>query len=96
MDDHQYFHRVGMEMINITREGTTVLVKVRCNRNGYTYNASYECGSGREDYAILLREALADGLFNTIRNARSEAYDQGFKDAKKKTRRQDWFSGSFD
>lgn len=82
-------------MIRIERKGTLVQVNVTCPKNGYTYYCTYECGTGKEDYAMLLREALADGLFNAIKNARSEAYQQGYKDAKKKTAKETWFSGSF-
>lgn len=80
-------------MIKIERKGTTVQMNVTCPRNNYTYYFTYECGAGKEDYAILLRETLADGLFNRIKNLRAEQYDKGHKDAKKKTRKETWFSG---
>lgn len=83
-------------MIKLERKATKIQLNVTCPRNGYTYYFTYECGDGKEDYAILLREALADGLFNALRNTRSEAYDRGYKDAKKKTRKETWFSGSLD
>lgn len=80
-------------MIQILRQGTEIVVKATCAKNNYTYSFTYECGTGREDYAILLREALADGLWNTIKTARQEAYEKGWKDAKRKGRKEDWFWG---
>lgn len=80
-------------MISIARKGTEIIIAAVCSKNGYNYHFSYECGAGREDYAILLREALAGGLWDTIKSARQEAYEKGWKDAKRKGRKEDWFWG---
>lgn len=42
--------------------------------------------------ARLLAERLREDFGAQVKKARKEAYEQGFKDAKSKRRKQDWFS----
>lgn len=46
--------------------------------------------------AALLVRYLRKRLDNAIRAARREAYEQGWKDAKAKRRKTDWFRGTLD
>lgn len=82
-------------MIELVRKGSKLTVKAFCSQNGYSYPFTYECGAGREDYAILLQDALAKNLWDVMKNVRMEAYKKGWKDAKKTGRKETWFWGGF-
>lgn len=80
-------------MIEITRKGTQITISVHCPKNNYTYYFNYECGEGREDYAILLSQAMKDGFWDVLKEIRRESYAEGWKDAKKKSKKRDYFWG---
>ena len=61
----------------------------------YPLNQSYlfywECG--RDDFALLLRDNLHSKINGTLMEIRRKAYEEGWKDAKAKTKKETWFSG---
>jgi hypothetical protein len=82
-------------MINITRDGTKVRLAVGTRiptDKAYDYLFYWDCGC--VEYAGLLSEAMRNQLGEVVKAARKEAYEQGFRDAKGKRRKNDWFSGA--
>jgi hypothetical protein len=57
-----------------------------------TYTFFWECG--QEDYADLLSQNFQTSLNNRIKDIRRSEYEKGWKDAKSKRRKEDWFAGS--
>ena len=56
-----------------------------------TFPFTFSCG-GNEAYAGLLTRLIKERLASLVRNARAEAYEQGYKDAKAKRAKCEWFS----
>jgi hypothetical protein len=74
----------------ISREGTRVVLHIRVDLVNETFEWSYNAGT--EWAAILLRNALVSALGSRMTQAREEAYNEGWKNAKAKKPRQGWFS----
>jgi hypothetical protein len=56
---------------------------------GWNYSFSWNCND--EVYAQLLAAQMNKQLGNKLELIRREAYDQGFKDAKAKRAKREWF-----
>jgi hypothetical protein len=81
-------------MISIDVEGEKVQVKVTMSVpfwENRVFPFTFECAS--RAYAGFFGRALQDKLFKSIQEARQEAYEQGWNDAKKKRRKEDYFKG---
>lgn len=79
-------------MINITREGTQVKVEIKSSYPlTKTYLFYWECG--REDFAMLLRDNLQGSMNKALERLKTQAYNEGWKHAKAKTKKTTWFSG---
>lgn len=79
-------------MIEIKRDGGRVVLHFDLAIPTYDVRSvpmSYNCGG--EVYAGLLTQAMRDALGNTVAAARRAAYEQGWKDAKGKRAKEDWF-----
>lgn len=80
-------------MIQFTIDGKDLLVRIESElppkENVYLlrWNTADAC------YANLLGDHLRSKLNNKLRAIREEAYEQGWKDAKAKRKKKDWFSG---
>lgn len=82
-------------MIQITRKGTSVKIDFTsriplCDVRVFGFN--WECNT--EVYAGLLTNHLSNGLWSELVRVRKEAYEKGWKDAKAKVRKENWFSGA--
>lgn len=60
--------------------------------NERTFQFSFNCGG--EAYAGLLTKALRDALGDAVQAVRREAYEEGWRDAKAKTAKRDYFRRS--
>jgi predicted SPOUT superfamily RNA methylase MTH1 len=82
-------------MISFVREGSKVTIRVTGQSPiaDKIYPFSYEAGT--EGYALLLRQNLADALWQAIKKAREEEYEKGWKAAKAKKRKETYFAGWF-
>jgi len=79
-------------MIEFIKDGEEVLVKVNTSSSiNWHIKAKFNCNS--ELYAALLRQELHSHLNNTLERIRKQAYEQGWKDAKARTKKETWFSG---
>lgn len=78
-------------MIEFKVDETAVVLDVHaCYPLSTTFwSLRLECAS--KSYAFLLRENLYRNMTNKLEAIRKEAYNQGWKDAKAKTRKRDWF-----
>lgn len=83
-------------MILFKRDGTRVKVEVDSKlaipKSIYLF---YWEASG-EGHAELLVNQLQTKFSDALREARREAYNAGFKDAKAKRKREDWFWGGLE
>lgn len=80
-------------MIEFKRDGTKVKIWTDCGVSDRSvFVTEIECGS--EIYAILLRQKFADRLASRLEQIRHEAYTQGWKDAKAKDAKKEWFPGN--
>lgn len=81
-------------MITITRFGTKVKLNVEVASASYpgnSFNLYWDAGS--EWAAGLLTDAMRAQLEGAVRSARMAAYADGYKDAKAKRAKNQWFSG---
>ena len=81
-------------MINVTRNGTQVILSASSKYpiGGYAYPFTFECGN--EPYARLLEAHFRDILHDAISSARREEYERGWKDHRQKKTKQTWFKGT--
>lgn len=80
-------------MITFSRNDNKVIVKVE---HGIFHGDQYFELDILQNYqyqAQLLRNALELNLSRKLEEIRKEAYEQGWKDAKAKRKKQTWFSG---
>lgn len=83
-------------MIRITRQNSSVVLKLGSIIQGageWTYTFSWNASG--DDYAQLLVNQFNESLENRLKKIREDSYEQGWKDAKAKTRKQTWFGGYF-
>lgn len=76
------------------RAGTTVRVWIDAfipTWESRQFPFTFECGSGNEAYAGLLKQHITDTVGDAVEAARRAAYEQGWNDAKAKRARCDWF-----
>lgn len=81
-------------MIQFNRKDSRVQVKVSIDipRSG---NWTYTLDRTESDVpsAQLIVNRMDDVLSNKLKQIREDAYNAGWKDAKAKTKKQDWFAG---
>jgi hypothetical protein len=82
-------------MLSFFRKENKVIVKLEHGIWGSDEHFALEIGQSFEYQAQLLKDALNKNLQNNLERIRREAYNQGWKDAKAKTRKQTWFSWSW-
>lgn len=78
-------------MIEITNEGSTVEVKVKGQFPIQRWTYTFSSERGHESNALLLAHNLRQHLYETVRQIRREEYNSGWKDAKRKTKKRDYF-----
>lgn len=81
-------------MISFKRDGSTVGIAVTVqvpNYDGRVYHTQWNAGG--EAYAGFLSAAMNEQMREALRNIRKEAYEQGWKDAKAKRTKENWFGG---
>lgn len=81
-------------MFNFKRHITKIELKIEPQISGadswyYTFTADFHDEPG----AQLVMNAIEDNLEKRLKKIRSDAYEEGWKDAKAKRKRADWFSG---
>ena len=79
---------------NINREGESIRVSITVTIPHFddrVFSLEWNCGS--EVYAGLLTEAIRKQTQDTLEDIRRRAYEDGWKDAKGKRRKQNHFSG---
>jgi hypothetical protein len=76
-------------MISFSTDGYKLKLIVETNKN-YVLHLYWDCG--KELHAELLRDHLHETLNGRLEVIRREAYEKGWKDAKAKRRKEDWFS----
>lgn len=82
-----------MSNVTINRKGQDVELWLDAfipNYDSRRFGFTFHCGG--DVYAGLLTEHLRKRLGNLVEEARREAYEQGWKDAKAKRSKSDWFS----
>jgi len=84
-------------MLEIRRDNTAVIIRVETDlphdcAGTITGNITFKFDMSAPSWAELLTRYLRDRLAYEVRKIRREAYEQGWKDAKSKNRKQDWFS----
>lgn len=77
-------------MIKIYRKKTYVFVEVDTNLD---WVVPFKWVQSSELDAVLLERHLRDELYSRVEAIREEAYNQGWKDAKAKRKKQTWFWG---
>lgn len=83
-------------MITFKREGSVVICKVEMDMPYWDtriYHFRWETGS--DVCSSLLTQHARTTLSDKLRAIRKEAYNRGWKDAKAKTKKEEWFSGWF-
>jgi hypothetical protein len=83
-------------MIEITRRGSTLVVKVTAAYplTNTVFETTWEAGA--EWSASLLQNHLRTLMDTRIREIRQEEYERGWKDARShKVKKNDWFSSSW-
>jgi hypothetical protein len=80
-----------MPVLELVRDGSTVTIKATAWAANTTFSLVYQAGA--EWAARLLARELGRCASERMRQARQEAYTQGWKDAKAKRRKETWFSG---
>lgn len=81
-------------MINAkaTEDGVTLGIEI--NIPGFkTWTYSFIWTTNDEAYAQLLTNQIKDDVETTLKIIRREAYHEGWKDAKAKRKKADWFGG---
>lgn len=79
-------------MINFKRDDKDAVVTLDLAVPTYDERVfSFKFGCGSEVYAGLLTEAMRKAFGNAVQAARREAYNDGWRDAKAKTAKRDWF-----
>lgn len=81
-------------MIQITRDGSKLVITVRGQQPIGATNFIATCDLGNEVYATLATDNLLRHLWATLTVIRERAYEQGWKDAKAHNKKADWFSGT--
>jgi hypothetical protein len=79
--------------LRVRRDGSDVEVSISSHIPTWeerVFPFSFNCGN--EAYAGFLTKHIQDVIGNAVANARREAYEQGWKDAKAKRVKNDWFS----
>lgn len=82
-------------MLKFWRKENIVYV---CVEHGIFWGNEYfelEIHQGKDYQAELLREALNENLNRHITKIKEEYYNQGWKDAKAKTKKRTWFGGGW-
>ncbi len=82
-------------MIEIKRDGCQVVLHFDLDVPTYetrVFPLSFGCGSGGEVYAGLLARAMQESFGDRVAAARRDAYEQGWKEAKAKRSKAEWFS----
>lgn len=77
-------------MIQFKRKDNRLEVLIDTNLGVY-YNLYWNCSD--EQYALLLRDHLAEKMANKLEQIRREAYEQGWYDKRKRKPKQTWFKG---
>jgi hypothetical protein len=74
--------------VEVRRNGSQVEIKVTVN-NGTGFVFAWNTGA--EWSAMLLRDAVAVAIADRLETIRKQAYEDGWKDAKAKRARSQWF-----
>lgn len=82
-------------MINFSRKDSAVTVEVEANVGVAARFFHFTMNLSNEVYAYMLRENFQTKMTKALQDIRREAYEQGWKDAKAKIARRDWFSGGW-
>lgn len=77
--------------LKIFREGSEVCISLHVVMAGPTF--TWRWNAGTEWAATLLLRAIREQLGDGMTEARAEAYAEGWRDAKAKRAKQQWFSG---
>jgi hypothetical protein len=80
-------------MLSFDRIGPDVIVNIE---HGIFYNGNHfvlKISSTHDYQAELLKRQFQKKLSDELEAIRREAYNQGWKDAKAKTKKQTWFTG---
>lgn len=78
-------------MIQFTREGTKVRIEISSNALSKSFLFYHECG--QDHFASLMDDSYQERMSQSLERIRREAYNQGWKDAKAKVKKESWFSG---
>jgi hypothetical protein len=82
-------------MIKIFADGNKVIVQTEYKYPGNGYYTNFDVDAGNKLDAQLRAENLNDHLAQSIQRIRKEEYNRGWKDAKSKKKKEDWFSSTF-
>jgi len=82
-------------MIKIFADGEKVIIQASYKYPGNGYLSNFEINVGSELNAKFREHNLNEHLEETIHRIRKEEYNRGWKDAKSKKRKEDWFSSTF-
>lgn len=83
-------------MITFERNGTDVECKVDLKMPYWdTRVFHFKWGASSEVCSSLLTKHAETALSDRLKEIRKEAYNQGWKDAKAKTKKKEWFNGWF-
>ena len=81
-------------MIQFKRDGTNAVCAVTIpvpTMDRRIYRFRFETGT--EEYAALLTEAMRTEFRRIVQKSRKEAYEAGWRDAKARRRKQEYFAG---
>lgn len=78
-------------MIEISNKGSNVTVNVKGRYPVMDWTWNFSIDVTHEAYAKMLGENLRESMSFRLCAIREEAYRQGWKDAKAKTKKQGWF-----
>lgn len=84
-----------MRLTNIsflTDDKGNLFVRIHHSHNGSDHHVDFVHGVGHQLAAEMLRDALNQQRWETIEGIRKAEYDAGWKDAKSKKRKRDWFN----
>lgn len=82
-------------MIKFLRKGSEITAQIEANVGVERRFFQFTLNLQSEVYACLLRDNFSEKLRNSLKTIREEAYVKGWKDAKAKTAKETWFSGSW-
>jgi len=78
-------------MIDVSTSGSKVSVIIETGVDGFNLPLTWE--TNQQLYAILLRDSIEKHMNERLEKIRRAAYNSGWKDAKAKTKKQNWFAG---